>query len=152
MDAALIPRAYLNVNISKGSLGRVVGTVVPCMVLSFTALVMRIASRRIKSSIQPANFPLRPVRDILAEKLRLYVVLSLEKRTCGEEFASFDDVQEGQGSSRPTYIPVYPMYHVIRRKWRNLLIYVRDHRHQDLEECFPFLIIQQAMSKPCSAG
>ncbi|KAI1454744.1 hypothetical protein F4805DRAFT_460406 [Annulohypoxylon moriforme] len=50
MEAVEIRRRYLDVNIANGSLQRTVAAIVPCMVLSFIALVMRIASRRIKGT------------------------------------------------------------------------------------------------------
>ncbi|KAI1205041.1 uncharacterized protein F4807DRAFT_465010 [Annulohypoxylon truncatum] len=50
MDAVQLRRRYLDVNIANGSLDRTIGAIVPCMVLAFIALAMRLASRRIKGS------------------------------------------------------------------------------------------------------
>ncbi|KAI0885415.1 uncharacterized protein GGS22DRAFT_200293 [Annulohypoxylon maeteangense] len=48
MDVIQIRRRYLDVNIADGSLCQTIAAIVPCMVLGFVALAMRLASRHAK--------------------------------------------------------------------------------------------------------
>ncbi|KAI0901062.1 hypothetical protein F4806DRAFT_180076 [Annulohypoxylon nitens] len=50
MDAVQLRQRYLDINIGNRSLEKAIGAIVPCMVLGLIALVMRLASRRIKGS------------------------------------------------------------------------------------------------------
>lgn len=51
MDAVQLRQRYLDINIGNRSLEKAIGAIVPCMVLGLIALVMRLASRRIKGSM-----------------------------------------------------------------------------------------------------